>query len=287
MTAAIVGVGRTPFTSGADVSAAALAAHAITQALHDAGVDLADVEGIVRFDRGALWEYDLPGVMRLRALTYYGAVPDCPGSVPALVRLAALAVQAGTARVVLGYHARAEARSAPPADVLAAAGVAVEPLDLPAATQGGCAFVVADAARASRPAIGILGSMQVAIPSAERHLEAWRASRRDGTVRTAASRLLADAGVQPSAVDVACLYAHPPALAGLAAADFGLDAAGRGVNPHAGSVDAGALDGADDLLEAIRQLRGEATRQVAGARVALVAGSPLEPTSAVLLGAAP
>jgi hypothetical protein len=35
----------------------------------------------------------------------------------------------------------------------------------------------------------------------------------------------------------------------------------------------------------VRQLRGDAADQVAGARVALVAGSPLEPTSAVLLGA--
>ena len=56
------------------------------------------------------------------------------------------------------------------------------------------------------------------------------------------------------------------------------------VNPHAGSPSAIGLDGVDDVLEAVRQLRGEAVRQVGGARVALVASSPLEPTSAALLG---
>ena len=58
------------------------------------------------------------------------------------------------------------------------------------------------------------------------------------------------------------------------------------VNPHAGSPSAIGLDGVDDVLEAVRQLRGEAARQVAGARVALVAASPLEPTSAVAAGGA-
>src|SRR5262249_34043961 len=41
---------------------------------------------------------------------YYGAVPDGPGSAPALVRLAAMAISQGLARIVVGYHARAGAR---------------------------------------------------------------------------------------------------------------------------------------------------------------------------------
>jgi hypothetical protein len=84
------------------------------------------------------------------------------------------------------------------------------------------------------------------------------------------------AGITAADVDVACLYAHPAALVRLTRDDFSLPERTR-VNPHHGGPDAAALDGMDDLLEAVRQVRG-------GARAALVAGSPLEPTSAVLLG---
>ena len=124
------------------------------------------------------------------------------------------------------------------------------------------------------------------IPSAERHFDAWRASRHAGAVRVAATRLFADAGLSPRSVDVACVYAHPPGLVNLMLADHGLAGltADR-INPHAGGPDAAAVDGLDDLLEAVRQLRGDAANPVAGARLALVAGSPLEPTSSVLLGA--
>lgn len=282
MTAVVAGIGCTPFTAGADVSAAALAAQAIRAAVDDAGIAWEQVDGVVRFDREALWEYDLPGVMRLPALGYYGAVPDTPGSTPALVRLAAMAVTLGLARVVVGYHARAEPRPALPEEVTDAVGAEGEP----AAPQGGCAFVVRAGPDAGESAVRVLGSMQLAIPSAARHLEAWRASRHDGAARGAAERLFAGAGLDPAAVDVACVYAHPPGLVELALADHGLSGRpGLCVNPHAGGPDVGALDGMDDLLEAVRQLRGVATRQAAGARVALVAGSPLEPTSSVLLGA--
>src|SRR4030095_1329297 len=110
------GIGRTPFRRGADPSAAALAAEAIAAALHDARRNLDDVDGVVRFDREPLWEYDLAGGTRLRALHWYGAVPDTPGSAPALVRLAGMAVTQGMAGVVVGYHARAEPRAARAAD---------------------------------------------------------------------------------------------------------------------------------------------------------------------------
>jgi len=120
VTPVVVGIGTTPFTRRTRASAPALAARAIEAAVRDARVGFDEIDGVVRFDRGAAWEYDLPGVMRLRALDYYGAVPDGPGSAPALVRLAAMAVSLGLARVVVGYHARAEARP-DAADVLHAA----------------------------------------------------------------------------------------------------------------------------------------------------------------------
>jgi acetyl-CoA acetyltransferase len=55
------------------------------------------------------------------------------------------------------------------------------------------------------------------------------------------------------------------------------------VNPHGGQLAEAALDGVNDVAEAVRQLRGDAASPVRGARVALVTGSLLEPTSAVLL----
>jgi hypothetical protein len=274
MTAAIVGIGRTPFTSGADVSAPALAAEAIAAALRDAGRTLDEVDGVVRFDRQPLWEYDLPGVMRLHGLHVYAAVPDAPGSAPALIRLATTAVRQGLGRVIVAYHARADARPALAAEVQAALGGGDEPGCL---VQGGCALVLEAWDAASAGAVRVLGSMQAAIPSAARHLDAWRSSRDAGVVSDAARRMYAAAGITPIDVDVACLYTHPGILVRLARDDFSLAERTR-VNPHAGGPDAAALDGMDDLLEAVRQVRG-------GARVALVAGSPLEPTSAVLLGA--
>ena len=55
------------------------------------------------------------------------------------------------------------------------------------------------------------------------------------------------------------------------------------MNPHGGQLCEAALDGINDVAEAIDQLRGAAANRVRRARVALVAGSLLEPTSAVLL----
>ena len=315
MTPVVVGIGTTPFTRRTRASASALAARAIEAAVRDARVGFDEIDGVVRFDRGAAWEYDLPGVMRLRALDYYGAVPDGPGSAPALVRLAAMAVSLGLARVVVGYHARAEARP-DAADVLHAAALlarrqqprvaaitralrraaARNPRALNGATAsaaGGCAFVMSslEPGRPWRKPVRVLGSMQAAIPSASRHLVAWLASRREGVLRAAARRLYREARLRPADIDVACLYAAPGALVLPALADYGLGDRGAAglprrprVNPHGGQLEA-SLDGINDVIEAVRQLRGEAMSQVRGARIALVAGSPLEPTSAVLLGA--
>ena len=315
MTPVVVGIGTTPFTRRTRASASALAARAIEAAVRDARIGFDEIDGVVRFDRGAAWEYDLPGVMRLRALDYYGAVPDGPGSAPALVRLAAMAVSLGLARVVVGYHARTQARP-DAAEVLHAAALLARRQEprvaaiasalrraaarnprtlngtMPSAA-GGCAFVVSALERPGRPwrkPVRVLGSMQAADPSASRHLVAWLASRREGVLRAAARRLYREARLRPADVDVACLYAAPGVLVLPALGDYGLGDRGAAglprrprVNPHGGQLEA-SLDGINDVIEAVRQLRGEAASQVRGARIALVAGSPLEPTSAVLLG---
>jgi thiolase-like protein len=288
-----VGIGQIRAGRRVAPSAAALAARAIAAALRDGGVRLEEVDGIVRFDREAAWEYDLPGLHRVRALGYYGAVPDTPGSGAALVRLAAMAVSQELARVVLAYHARSEARPQVPTEILAAACGRAGVEERPSSGRGGCAFVVRaleHPGRRRHAPVRVLGSLQAAIPSAARHLDAWLASRRDGVVREAARVMFAQAGIRPDDVDVACLYAQPAELVPLALEDMleGVRNDDRPrVNPHAGLPVAVGLDGVDGVLEAVRQLRTEATRQVHGARVALVASSPLEPTSGVLLGVEP
>jgi len=331
MTAVVAGIGQSRFTRRADSTEATLAMQAITAALRDAKVGPEAIDGIVRFDRDAVWEYDVPGVLAIRALHFYNAVPFGPGSAPALLRMAAMAVSEGLATTVLCYHARnGIARAEPPPAVEAAwlarrhavgeADIArvtmahrraaarnpkalvrrvltaaarrrspyvAEPLrrvDVAEPAAGACAFVVTAAERAAPTAPRILASMQVAMPSLARQPQEWFARKPFDQIARAARGLFAAARLRPAAVDVACVNADASVLVPLALRLYRVTNAR--VNPHGGQLCEAALDGVNDVAEAVRQLRGDATKQVRGALVALVAGSLLEPTSAVLLGAA-
>ncbi len=330
MSAVVAGVGTTRFGRRAGATEAALAARAIAAAVRDAGIEPSAIDGVVRFDRDALWEYDLPGVLGMRALPFYVAVPFGPGSAPALLRMAAMAVEQRLATAVLCYHARGgAARATPPpavesallarrhgVDEAAIARVTIEhrraaarnpralvrtpltagerrrspyvaePLrrvDVAVAAAGASAFVVTSAASARRPSVGILASMQAAVPSASRHLAEWEARRPLDEIAAAARAMFRRARLRPADVDVACVGAETSALVPLALGVYRVSRAR--VNPHGGQLCEAALDGVNDVAEAVRQLRGDAANRVRGARVALVAGSLLEPTSAVLFGA--
>ena len=326
MSAVVAGVGQSRFARRAGVTEATLAMQAITAALRDARVEPAEIDGVVRCDRDAVWEYDLPGVLGMRALHFYNAVPLGPGAAPALLRMAAMAVSEGLATTVLCHHARTDAAPSPAvvaawlgrlhgvteAEIarvtLAHRRVAArnpkalvrrtltaadrrrspylaEPLravDVAVASAGACAFVVTAPGRARRPAPRILGSMQVALPSAMRQPSDWFARAPLDEIARAARAMFAVARVRPGAVDVACLNADASPLVPLALRLYRVRAAR--VNPHGGQLCEAALDGVNDVVEAVRQLRGDAASPVRGARLALAAGSLLEPTSAVLLG---
>ena len=115
VTAVVAGVGRSRFSRHSGATTMSLAAPAIAAALRDAKLAPHDVDGVVRFDRDALWEYDLPGVCGVTNLGFYNAVPSGPGGAPALLRMAAMAITEGLASVVLCHHARdGVARAAPP-----------------------------------------------------------------------------------------------------------------------------------------------------------------------------
>jgi hypothetical protein len=159
-----------------------------------------------------------------------------------------------------------------------------EPLravDVAPPSAGACAFVVTRAALAKRAAVAVAGSMQVAIPSVSKHPSEWFARRPLDEIAKAARAMLRAARVAPTDVDVACVDARTSILVPLARSVYRTTAAR--VNPHGGQLCEASLDGVNDVAEAVRQLRGDASGPVRGARLALVAGSLLEPTSAVLL----
>jgi 17-hydroxy-3-oxo-4-pregnene-20-carboxyl-CoA lyase len=329
VTPVVAGVGRSRFSRRSGATEMSLAAQAIAAALRDAKVAPRDVDGVVRFDRDALWEYDLPGVFGIANLGFYNAVPSGPGGAPALLRMAAMAITEGLASVVLCHHTRdGVARPTPPPAAEAAwlarlqrvseADVArttlahrraalrnpsalvrrpltaadrkkspyvAEPIrrvDLAAPAVGACAFVVTAAERARRPAPRILGSMQVALPSLARHPSDWLAASPLEQIARAAKAMFAGARVRPGDVGVACVNADASPLVPIAVKLYRVATAR--VNPHGGQLCEAALDGVNDVAEAVRQMRGDAATPARGARVALVTGSLLEPTSAVLLG---
>jgi acetyl-CoA acetyltransferase len=358
VTAVVAGVGVTRFAARSRHSEAALAMTAITRALADAGLGPRDVDGVVRFDRDAVWEFDLTGGLGVRDLAFYDAVPSGPGSAPALLRLAAMAIATRRARVVVAYHAQnplargggpgifgdrldaavpfqtpfgidgavhaaallvrrhLHAHRMPPAalaeiavrsrrnaarnpraivrQLLSRAGYrrsayVAEPIrtvDCAPPSAGAVCLVVTSGERARdlrRPAVHVLGSAQLVLPS-WRQLDDWFRPGRAVAFRRARRALFGGAGVVPRDVDVACLYDVPAPLVLLGLEAWGLSGQRAVLNPHGGQLCEASLAGVNDLAEAVRQLRGEAANQVRGARVALVAGSPIESTSAVLLG---
>jgi acetyl-CoA acetyltransferase len=112
----------------------------------------------------------------------------------------------------------------------------------------------------------------------------------------------AQTGLRPCDTDLAILYDHfgPAVLMQLEALGFcGLGEApglirdgGTGpggiipVNTNGGQLSEAYIHGFNGLAEAVRQLRGNAVNQVAGARHAVVTGGSHVPTSGVVLGRA-
>jgi acetyl-CoA acetyltransferase len=113
-TPVVAGIGEVRSRVGAADSELRLGGRAILAALRDARIGIDDVDGVVRFDREATWEFDLPGWGRVPHVGFYDAVPRGGGSAPALFRLAAMAVHQGLASTVLVFHARNPAFAAGP-----------------------------------------------------------------------------------------------------------------------------------------------------------------------------
>src|SRR5262249_15068003 len=178
-------------------------------------------------------------------------------------------------------------------------------LDCCLETDGGAAIVLTSAVRArdlrQRP-VHVLATAQGAGVAHHRPIDWFRYERRSW-VASAAMALWARSGLRPDDVDVALVYDHFTIMVLLALEDWGFCTPGEGgafvadgairwpdgrlpVNTHGGQLSEAFIHGFTNLNEAVRQLRGTSTCQVADAEVAFVAAAASDPSGALLLGRA-
>lgn len=117
-----------------------------------------------------------------------------------------------------------------------------------------------------------------------------------------ARRLYGEAGIVPADVDFLQVYDHISALALLSLEGLGFCGPGEAVdfvtggdnirvdgrlplNTHGGHLGEAYVQTMNHVVEAVRQLRGEAVNQVAEASVGLVIGGSLAPVTGLVLGA--
>jgi acetyl-CoA acetyltransferase len=176
-----------------------------------------------------------------------------------------------------------------------AARMISEPLrlfDLCLENDGACAFVVTtpDRARALRPdPVWILAATQTLSPYREPMGIYAGGELLELFPPAAAARLFEQAGVRQADIDVAEFYDATSYMPLRSLESYGFVPDGQAwryvteqgtgpgsplpVNTHGGHLSEAYLHGMNGILEAVRQLRGTASNQVAGAEVALV-GAP-------------
>jgi acetyl-CoA acetyltransferase len=103
--AAIVGIGATAFSKNSGRSELSLAVEAIGQALDDAGLTRADVDGLTTFSMDTNPEIAIASAMGFGDLTFFSRIPYGGGAACATLHQAAMAVATGTADVVVCYRA--------------------------------------------------------------------------------------------------------------------------------------------------------------------------------------
>jgi len=168
-------------------------------------------------------------------------------------------------------------------------------------SDGACAVVVTSAERArdARPVPARILAHAQGAPAQYGYGPFLNASMPDdlyasGGTAGVAQRLWAAAPVGPGDIDVAQIYDHFSGLVLLALEDFGFCERGAGgpfaesgalpMNTHGGSLSEAYMHGLNHVIEAVRQLRGESTCQVAECEVALVTSAAGVPSSALLVG---
>lgn len=103
--AVIAGIGATEFSKNSGRSELRLAAEAVLAALSDAGLEPADVDGLVTFTMDANAEVAVAREIGAGELTFFSQIGYGGGAACATVHQAAMAVRTGAAQVVVCYRA--------------------------------------------------------------------------------------------------------------------------------------------------------------------------------------
>ncbi|UYP19415.1 lipid-transfer protein [Rhodococcus sp. Z13] len=103
--AAIVGIGATDFSKDSGRSELRLAAEAVRDALDDAGLTPADVDGLVSFTMDTNTEVAVARSVGIPEMTFFSRIHYGGGAACATVQQAAMAVATGVADVVVAYRA--------------------------------------------------------------------------------------------------------------------------------------------------------------------------------------
>ena len=104
-TTAIVGIGATEFSKDSGRSTLRLAVEACDQAIVDAGLQPADIDGMVTYTADDNHEIDVARSLGVPELTHFSRVHHSGGAGCGSVAMAAMAVATGVARAVLVYRA--------------------------------------------------------------------------------------------------------------------------------------------------------------------------------------
>jgi len=102
---AIAGIGATDFSKDSGRSELRLAVEAVRNALDDAGLSPADVDGMVTFTMDTNAEIEVARSLGVPELKFFSRIPHGGGAACATVQQAVLAVATGTADVVVCYRA--------------------------------------------------------------------------------------------------------------------------------------------------------------------------------------
>lgn len=110
--AAIAGIGQTAYAKALPPAAWELAVEAVLAACADAGVDVADVDGMCRFTAPfeTVSEAMLVRALGIRELSFFAQAPHGGEALGAVVAHAAAAVSAGLANVVVVYRALSQSK---------------------------------------------------------------------------------------------------------------------------------------------------------------------------------
>jgi acetyl-CoA acetyltransferase len=103
--AAIVGIGATDFSKDSGRSELRLAAEAVLDALDDAGLSPADVDGLTTFTMDSNTEVAVARAAGIGELKFFSKIHYGGGAACATVQQAAMAVATGVADVVVAYRA--------------------------------------------------------------------------------------------------------------------------------------------------------------------------------------